>query len=218
MIVDKKDNYFKIKFIMERAHDTFIVGFKNVAKQIDENSDDHQKDLSNWLGYVNSLITSLEHHHQTEEKIMFPFFQKHGITFEQEIEQHQQLHKDLDKIKIFLAKSKNNPSFYDSKILKDLFHETEVNLFVHLENEVADLDRTKLEPHIRSDDIKDLISELDKEAKNADPFIIPIYMQCHTTPEYKNWPEFGSFMYYIVLPMLSLKYRGYWKYAPYNIA
>ena len=212
-----EDGYFQIKFLMEHAHDTFIVGFDNIIKEVIENSSKHLSDLRNWIGYVDSWIVSLEHHHYTEEKILFPFFQEHNINIELELQQHEKLHKDLNKIKIFLTNCKKDISFYDPEKLKNFLNEMEANLKTHLEEEISHLDRSKLEPFVKSDEIKNIILKLDKEAKDADPFIIPIYMQTHTKPEYKYWADMGHIMYHFILPLLSMKHYGYWKYAPYGI-
>jgi hemerythrin-like domain-containing protein len=70
------DGYFRIKFLMERAHETLLAGLDSVRRQAD---DDHSADLKNWLGYLGAWADSVSHHHKTEEKTLFPKFKSNGI-------------------------------------------------------------------------------------------------------------------------------------------
>jgi hypothetical protein len=70
------DEYVRVKFIMERAHETLLIGLESIKRQV---LDDHTADLGNWLGYVGSWTTCVADHHGTEEAVLFPEFKKHGI-------------------------------------------------------------------------------------------------------------------------------------------
>jgi hypothetical protein len=70
------DGYFRIKLLMERSHETLLLGLDNIKRQID---DDHTANLNNWLGYVGAWAQFVSYHHAVEEKAIFPSFKSHGI-------------------------------------------------------------------------------------------------------------------------------------------
>ncbi|OZJ06756.1 hypothetical protein BZG36_00266 [Bifiguratus adelaidae] len=187
------DGYFQIVYLMERAHDSLTAGLDSLLKQV---LDDHSKDLANWLGYVGAWVTCVDHHHHAEETVLFPFFEAHGFHVTTELAQHQKLHQDLSKVQELL----DAPSAYEFEKLESLLRET------------------NLEPYMTSDDLKQVIADFVAQGKDGDPFINPVFMHFHTPPEHQGWYDLGymNFVFYrLILPLMSLRHSGYWKYAPF---
>lgn len=131
-----------------------------------------------------------------------------------ELEQHDKLHHDLDELAEKISKWRADPSTYDPSALKGLLDELAPNFRQHLKEEVEHLSKDRLEPKISSEKIVEAIAKLEAEATKGDPFVEPVFMMSHTDPEHKYWSNLGWIMYRIVIPGLSWRHAGYWKYAP----
>jgi len=196
---------------MIRAHETLLKGLDSVEQQV---RDDHSGDLANWLGYVDAWAACVHHHHSIEEKVLFPLLERKGLGVHTELEQHEKLHADLEALSARTTKGRADRSEYSADQLASLLAELAPNFRQHLEEEVAHLTCERLSPQVSSDELKACIAQLEAEAKKGDPFVAPVFMMSHTPPAHKYWSNMGWLMYRVLIPALSYRHAGYWKYSP----
>lgn len=80
-----KDPHEEMQYGMERIHNAIRVAYEQiiaVARKRDEA--ELKRDLSAWLGYVGAWVELLSHHHDVEEKAIFPRLKEKGCYVEVE--------------------------------------------------------------------------------------------------------------------------------------
>ncbi|EKM78145.1 hypothetical protein AGABI1DRAFT_86313 [Agaricus bisporus var. burnettii JB137-S8] len=215
------DPFEQLHYNMVRAHQTFKLGYDAILKNLENNQEAIKSDLTNFLGYCQAWVISIDTHHDSEEEIVFPFLNQ-KMDFEPEKEAHKVIHKGLSDITAIVTQFKADPSKFDPDHLKENLVKLKDPLFEHLDVEVEHIKSSKLkEVGFGDAELKDLNQRLDKYAQShGDPFLVVPYMRSHTPPELKNvWPPMPWVLRKVVIPyVLAWKHSGYWKYAPYSVS
>ncbi|KAF9469573.1 hypothetical protein BDZ94DRAFT_1151020 [Collybia nuda] len=212
------DPYALLHFNMIHAHQTYKRGYDIILSHL---KNPPLYDLQNFLGYCEAWAVSIEVHHDSEEKVVFPFLNQ-KMDFSGEIEQHKAIHDTLDKILATIHDARTDPSKFDATKMNALMLEFKDPLFSHLDEEVEHVHASKLkEANFAEKDVLAMIAGLEKHAKGTgDPFMIVPFMRSHTSPEHKDvWPSMPWILRKVVIPyVLAKRYSGYWKYSPYAMS
>ncbi|KAI0071411.1 hypothetical protein K474DRAFT_1669051 [Panus rudis PR-1116 ss-1] len=214
-----EDIYASLEWNMSHAHDVFKVGYDNILRLLENPPVD---DMYNFLGYCLAWAVALEHHHDVEEAVVFPFLNS-KLDFSHEIEQHKGIHDPLSDLISMMHEAQKDVAKFDSqKIaeLKSLMLGLRDPLFTHLDEEVSHIpaDALRVFPQ---DDIKKMLAKMDAWAKShGDPFLNVPFMRSHTPPELKEvFPAIPWLVRKVVIPyVLAKRHSGYWKYAPYALS
>ncbi|KAK9238020.1 hypothetical protein V1525DRAFT_402206 [Lipomyces kononenkoae] len=201
------------QFIMCRLHNAFETAFNNTLTLLEEPRSD---DLKNFLGYCKAWCKVLLSHHNNEELIMFPYLQRR-LDFAKELEQHRSMHKSLEELLEKIALARKDPTKFDPKGLIQILKSAEDNLKAHLRQEIEDLAPERLKV-FAGEEMEELMSSLYKYVmKHENPVLVLPFVRSHTPAEYKSWPPLPWAIEKLLLPLLALRHRGYWKYSPYSI-
>ncbi|KAK9368276.1 hypothetical protein V1509DRAFT_623592 [Lipomyces kononenkoae] len=201
------------QFIMCRLHHAFETGFNNILKLLEE---PRSKDLNNFLGYCKVWCKVLLSHHKNEELNMFPYLQR-KLDFAKELEQHRSMHILLELFLERIVLARKDPTKFDPKGLIHILKSAEDNLKAHLRQEIEDLAPERLKV-FTGKEIEELMSSLYKYViKHDNPVLVLPFVRSHTPEEYKSWPPLPWVIEKLLLPLLVLRHRGYWKYSPYSI-
>ncbi|KAI0032507.1 hypothetical protein K488DRAFT_49746, partial [Vararia minispora EC-137] len=199
------------------AHEGFKAAFENIEKHLENPP---KGDMANFIGFCESFVAIIEHHHNTEEETLFPELNT-KMDFHGEQEQHKAIHDFLHSFADILTKAKPNPQSLDIAAIKQLMAGAKQNLYTHLDQEVD---------HITGENIR-AAGFTDKEVqdmlKRMDEFIMKgvvmsrdlPFICCVTKPQAngKAFPPLPWFIRKIVLPfMLVPIHSGWWKYGPYK--
>ncbi|KAH7930347.1 hypothetical protein BV22DRAFT_1055309 [Leucogyrophana mollusca] len=210
------DPHALLHYNMVRAHEIFKLGYSNIVSRLD---DPPMNDLKNFLGYCSAWAKTLGHHHDTEEKVVFPAM-RGKIDFAGEQDQHQVIHTALEEILPYILASQQNPTTFDAQKLKGMMEGLRDPLFQHLDDEIEHIDPQTLRV-IDYKDMQALNKEIDRFAQTTgDPFIIVPFMLSHIPPDIKVvWPELPWFVKKVLVPWIfAWRFSGYWKYSPYEIS
>lgn len=101
-----------------------------------------------------------------------------------EIEQHQAIHRHIDAMEAALAEWRADPSTYSSARLVSLFEAIDKDLFEHLDDEVQKLlNPSNLRAHINAQDITYIYTTARKEADSiGNPAVDLPFLAVHTPP------------------------------------
>ncbi|KAK9246523.1 hypothetical protein V1506DRAFT_166353 [Lipomyces tetrasporus] len=199
--------------VMRRAHFAFETAFYNTLKILENPPRD---DLRNFLGYCEAWCTTLVHHHDVEEAVMFPYLQA-KLDFAKELEQHEKLHEALDAFLGQIMLAQKNPSLFDPAEMIQILKSAENNLVTHLHQEIEDLAPERLKVYT-SQEIRDLSARVAKYAMQHANLALGLpFVRSHTPPEYKSWPPLPWAIETLCLPLLAMWHGGYWKYSPYKV-
>lgn len=196
---------------MVNVHQAFKLGLDNISKQL-VSPPQSEKELRNFIGYCLAWCKSINSHHDSEEKIVFPLLNT-KLDFSREAEQHQVIHAKLDTVDAYLSAalaSRSPGNEFSAPKLKQMLDELRGPLVAHLDEEVADILPGKLE--VFSDqELIDMDKALEKYVKaNDDPFLVLPFMMGHTTTETKaEWPPFPWLLKKILIPyVFGMKHSG----------
>ncbi|KAH9926345.1 hypothetical protein B0H21DRAFT_139849 [Amylocystis lapponica] len=210
------DPHARLHYNMVHAHDTFKLGYDTILPRL---ADPPKDDIANFLGYCKAWAHSIECHHNSEEEVVFPFLQPR-MDFSSEIEAHKIVHAGLDEILTFIDAANTTPASFDAAALAEIMTRVKEPLYKHLDEEVAHIVPENMQ-QFSDEEMRTMNDALEAYAqKHGDPFLLVPFMRSHTPPEFKDsWPEMPWVLRKVVIPYaLALRYRGYWKYAPYAMS
>jgi Hemerythrin HHE cation binding domain len=224
----ERDIYTKLHDMMVLLHRSLKKALESIITQIEEDQKQIkagkesklQKDLPNWLNYIDAFIHTLEHHHKTEDLFMFPPFKAAGIDMEGEKEAHEKIHAILDRIEALVKDCQGNSIKYNNgeEILQNL-KEVQEPLIDHLNAEVSKLTTENLSV-IPVDKFKEIWRKGDEYGKAGPTFTLPFFFHHLPSKETKEVLEIltlPAFVSWIILPAFNFKHSGLWKYAPYQM-
>ncbi|KAF5385012.1 hypothetical protein D9615_001028 [Tricholomella constricta] len=213
-----QDPYELLKYNMIHAHDTFKLGYTTILSHLESPPKD---DLNNFLGYCQAWALAIDSHHDSEEQVVFPFLNE-KMDFSGEREQHEAIHKDLERLLAMLFDAKADPTKFDAAKLRDLMVAFKEPLYTHLDEEVDHISASKLkDAQFAERDVLNMIGKLESYAKShGDPFLLVPFMRSHTPAAIKDtWPPMPWVLRKLVVPyILAKKHSGYWKYSPYPMS
>ncbi|PWN90334.1 hypothetical protein FA10DRAFT_286044 [Acaromyces ingoldii] len=216
------DVYRKVQYIMYSAHEIFREGYNSIVKLLRQDLQDDllKNDAVNFMDYVHSWFYVIDHHHHSEERILFDVFRKNGVSIDLELSQHKQIDEDLQKVHKYVEEWTSSPEKFDSAELLVHFEKLGPNLFEHLNNEVVTLlDPETVAKEIGAEDLQHHQDAFSRAAqKESDPTVTFPYALTHTSPEQKDWHEAPWFVVRIFAPIWYIKHRAAWKYSPYTLS
>lgn len=208
------DAYQYLAYTMSSVHEIIFRGLESIIKHL-ESDKDLESDLDNWLGYIGAWVHFVLHHHQGEEAYLFPALEKYGCKVDSELEQHEKIHQDVESISAAVESYKGNRTLYDASKLLAICIQCRPNLYEHLKDEVSMLTRENLGNKISEEELKAAHEHWEGSVRRESNFFISApFVVYHTTAANYYWTELPAIMYQVVVPLLSLRHRGWWKYAP----
>ncbi|OCH85195.1 hypothetical protein OBBRIDRAFT_798421 [Obba rivulosa] len=210
-----QDPYELFRFNMACAHDTFKAGYDSIQKHLETPP---TSDLTNFIGYCEAWACGIDHHHNMEESVVFPFLQT-KLDFSREVEQHKGVHAGVDEVLALLQRAKADPTVFDPGMLKEIMKRLKAPLYDHLDEEVEHIKPENLKVFSESEMHK-LNNDVTVYARNhADLFTLLPFIRSHTSPEYKDSfpaPPIPWVLRKVLVPYIfAMRFSGYWKYSPY---
>ncbi|KAF2099991.1 hypothetical protein NA57DRAFT_75493 [Rhizodiscina lignyota] len=203
---------------MVAAHNGMIRGMNAICLQ-GPNIHDPQ-DVADFLFFCQMWCVSLEHHHDSEEKFLFPdltaYTGKPDLMSEN-IEQHKTFHDGLDAFQNYA--SETAPEQYRWEDMKKIIDAFVPSLYAHLEAEVPTL--LALRDYDNAE-LKKIWKRTEDYAKdNKDPrmkdiicFAIGNIDRTHEDGLHKNFPPFPFFVPYVAHYLWGRKHSGSWRLSP----
>lgn len=234
---EPRDGYYRIQFEMVRIHITIFEGFNSIHRHLSiavnagKDSTPPQDDLKSWLAYVEVWIQWTVGHHDREgmftslirillisaERLVFPFMTQHGVSFDEEVEQHKNIHSMLDKLSTTVLHYKSTPSEYSNKILLQICNDAKDDLGTHLTQEIRDINRQRLSC-ISNQAINSMWDQVDLDARKEAGALIFGFIQTHQPPHQRDWPPIPWLIRKTVVPIMCMTNYNLWtKFAPYGM-
>ncbi|EMD40167.1 hypothetical protein CERSUDRAFT_112377 [Gelatoporia subvermispora B] len=178
-------------------------------------------DLANFIGYCETWAAGIDHHHETEEQVVFPLLRA-KLDVSREIEQHKVVHGGVDQILAFLQRAKADHAAFDPAELREMMERLKGPLYEHLDEELEHVKAENLRV-LTEKEIQKVNKDLDAYSKNhADPFTVLPFMMSHTPPEFKGAfpaPPLPWILRKVFIPyVFARRHSGYWKYSPYAMS
>ncbi|KAF8240911.1 hypothetical protein L208DRAFT_1420317 [Tricholoma matsutake] len=212
------DPFQLLHYNMVHTHDTFKRGCDIILSHLQAPPKD---DLKNFLGYCGAWATAIEHHHDAEEAIVFPFLNT-KMDFSGETEQHRVIHYSLEDLHTMIKEAQTDLSKFDVEKMKMQMIALKEPLYTHLDEEVEHIPANKMkEAGFAEHEVVAMIADLGKYARShGDPFVSIPYMCSHTPTDIKPfWPPIPWILRKLIVPYIfAKKHSGYWKYSPYDMS
>ncbi|CAI6339736.1 unnamed protein product [Periconia digitata] len=201
------------------AHNVLIRGLNAIYLQGPNVKD--PKDVTDFAFFCNAWVKTVHHHHDAEEKVLFPELQKFtqdANVMKENLEQHQKFFEGMFEFDRYMRELDRNS--FDWNATKAKLDAFAPDLMRHLNDEIPTILSLK---KYDSEGIRKVWKKTEDEAKgdvrlpNMFDTILPMVLGCadKTFEDGKHkFPPFPFFMPYLVDYWFAGTHRGAWRFCP----
>jgi len=171
-------------------------------------------DLANFIGYAQGACLAMERHHQMEEHTLFPLYET-KITMKNNVDQHATFFGGIHGALEYLTQcdpSKPNATKFDAAAFRHFLDGSLEPMTEHLAEELDTLTADIMKKNFELKFLIDAQEQVDAHLKASDPFIF-LPLAIYSGPRGYFFPELPWPVKNIVVPILSVKHSGWWKYC-----
>ncbi|KAG9242948.1 hypothetical protein BJ878DRAFT_513057 [Calycina marina] len=227
-LTDTSASYaFHIAYEMSKVHNVLTRGLNAIVLQaphIPESTKEgySAQDVKDLLFYVEQWAATVNHHHNTEETIMFPAFEElagQPGLMSGPLHQHEAFHNGLVELLNYAKKFGERPDEYQWEAMKSIIEGFAPPLMQHLGDEIGIL--KDLEKTCDSDGLKSIWANVEATAKasgNLTMFynMFPLVLGCidKTSDGGNDGLGFPAPFPYAIKFWFGRRYAGAWRFNP----
>ncbi|TAQ83098.1 hypothetical protein B7494_g8580 [Chlorociboria aeruginascens] len=211
---------------MAYSHNCLLRGLNAIVQQAPHVPDASKpgykaKDVRDLLTYINSWTQTVDHHHATEETVMFPLIEKlAGVPglMSGPVHQHEEFHGGLIKLQEYSKAFNDRPDEYRWSAVKAIIDGFAPSLYRHLTEEIDVL--LSLDKY-DGDGLLKVLKETEAVAKANGNLgllyeVFPLVLgTCDKTYEGGNeFPPLPSVLPWVIKLWFARTHKGAWRFNP----
>ncbi|KAK0646704.1 hypothetical protein B0T16DRAFT_311139, partial [Cercophora newfieldiana] len=163
LTVEEFRGYNRLAVVMDQFHDHFRSTWKVLYTACTTNRRPARMSLRQFLDEGLSLVRYLTAHHNIEESYLYPILARKMPSFRAAqrgapdcklVRQHRAIHKGMDEFEAYLKACRRGESDFELSVLKEKMDAWGDVLFVHLDEEVAELGAQNMRKYWTLEEVK----------------------------------------------------------------
>ncbi|KAJ6507973.1 hypothetical protein C8R47DRAFT_1100174 [Mycena vitilis] len=215
---DWRDPFDNQAIDMSLAHNMFVRGLNAIYAQAEGIREDQAKAFAFFcLAYCQMV----HHHHHIEETYVFPILnQKLGANaMDHNVEQHHAFMDGLNDLEEYFKQVHAGTAAYSGATVIEKINEFADALVLHLTEEIATLDSSRLRAAMTKKDLEDMEATIMKIILRDISLVttLPLGLVCHDRTTASYFPPLPKPILWSVQYGFSWRYKDSWAFGPCDI-